>query len=44
MGIDQISGKFLRFGTRVLVKPISEIYNLSMALKRFFEVKVKASI
>ena len=34
-GIDQISGKFLKDGARVLAKPISELCNLSMALGSF---------
>ena len=31
-GIDQISGKFLKGGLRILTKPISELRNLSMTL------------
>ena len=34
-GIDQISGKFLKDGARILVKPISELRSLSMALGSF---------
>ena len=34
-GIDQISGKFLKDGARILAKPISELCNLSMTLGRF---------
>ena len=34
-GIDQISGKVLKDGARVLAKPISEMCNLSMALGSF---------
>ena len=34
-GIDQISGKCLKDGARVLAKPISELCNLSMALGSF---------
>ena len=34
-GIDQILEKFLKDGARILVKPISELCNLSMALGRF---------
>ena len=34
-GIDQISGKFLKDGTRILEKPISELCNLSMTLGSF---------
>ena len=34
-GIDQISGKFLKDGARILAKPISELCNLSMALGSF---------
>ena len=34
-GIDQISGKFLKDGARVLPKPISKLCNLSMALGSF---------
>ena len=33
--IDQISGKFLKDGARILAKPISELCNLSMALGSF---------
>ena len=44
-GIDQISGKFLKDGARILVKPISELCNLSMILGSFPDackiVKVK---
>ena len=44
-GIDQISGKFLKDGARILAKPISELCNLSMALGNFPDaykiVKVK---
>ena len=35
VGTDQISGKFLRDGVRVLAKPIRELCNLSMALESF---------
>ena len=31
-GLDQISGKFLKDGVRILAKPISELCNFSMAL------------
>ena len=45
-GIDQISGKILTDGARILVKPISELCNLSMTLGSFpdaFKIeKVKA--
>ena len=34
-GIDQISGKLLKDGARILAKPISELCNLSMALGNF---------
>ena len=34
-GIDQISGKFLKDGVRILAKPISELCNLSMTLGSF---------
>ena len=34
-GIDQISGKYLKDGARVLAKPISELWNPSMTLGRF---------
>ena len=34
-GIDQISGKVLKDGARVLAKPISELCNLFMALGSF---------
>ena len=34
-GLDQISGKFLKDGARILAKPISELCNLSMALGSF---------
>ena len=34
-GIDQISGKFLEHGARILAKPISELCNLSMTLGSF---------
>ena len=34
-GIDQISGKFLEDGVRILAKPISELCNLSMTLGSF---------
>ena len=34
-GLDQISGKFLKDGVRILAKPISELCNLSMALGSF---------
>ena len=34
-GLDQISGKFLKNGVRILAKPISELCNLSMALGSF---------
>ena len=34
-GIDQISGKFLKDGVRILAKPISGLCNLSMALGSF---------
>ena len=33
--IDQISGKFLKDWARILAKPISELYNLSMTLGSF---------
>ena len=33
--IDQISGKFLKDGARILTKPISELCNLSMILGSF---------
>ena len=35
VGIDQISGKFLKDGARILTKPVSELCNLSMALESF---------
>ena len=35
LGIDQISGKFLKDGAQILAKPISELCNLSMALGSF---------
>ena len=31
-GIDQISGKFLKAGGRILTKPISKLWKLSMTL------------
>ena len=34
-GLDQISGKFLKDGAQILAKPISELFNLSMALGNF---------
>ena len=34
-GLDQISGKFLKDGARILAKPISELCNLPMALGSF---------
>ena len=34
-GIDQISGKFLKDGARILAKPISQLCNLSMTLGSF---------
>ena len=34
-GIDQISGKFLKDGARILAKPISELWNLSKTLGSF---------
>ena len=34
-GIDKISGKFLKDGVRIQAKPISELYNPSMALGSF---------
>ena len=34
-GIDQISGKFLKDGARILAKPVSELCNLFMALGSF---------
>ena len=34
-GIDQISGKFLKDGARILAKPVSELCNLSMTLGSF---------
>ena len=34
-GIDQISGKFLKDGARILAKPISELCNLSMTLRSY---------
>ena len=34
-GLDQISGKFLKDGVRILAKPISELCNFSMALGSF---------
>ena len=44
-GIDQISGKLLKDGARILAKPISEVCNLSMTLRSFPDackiVKVK---
>ena len=36
-GIDQISGKFLKDGARILAKPISELCNLSMTLGSFLD-------
>ena len=36
-GLDQISGKFLNDGARILAKPISELCNLSMALGSFHD-------
>ena len=44
-GIDQISGKFIKDGARILTKPISELCNLPMTLGSFPDackiVKVK---
>ena len=37
-GLDEISGKFLKDGVRILAKPISELCNLSMALGSFADV------
>ena len=34
-GIDQISGKFLKDGVRMLAKPISDLCNLSLTLGSF---------
>ena len=34
-GIDELSGRFLRNGSRVLSKPISELRNLSIKLRSF---------
>ena len=34
-GIDQISGKFLKDGARILAKPVSELCSFSMALGSF---------
>ena len=34
-GIDQISGKFLKDGVRMLAKPISDLCNLSLTLRSF---------
>ena len=34
-GIDQISGKFLKDGARILAKPINELCNLSMTVGSF---------
>ena len=34
-GLDQVSGKSLQDGARILAKPISELCNLSMALESF---------
>ena len=34
-GLDQISGKFLKDGARILAKPISELCNLSITLGSF---------
>ena len=34
-GIDQISGKFIKDGARILAKPISELCNLPMTLASF---------
>ena len=34
-GLDQISGKFLKDGARIFVKPVSELCSLSMALGSF---------
>ena len=39
VGIDQISGKFLKDGARSLAKPISEFCNLSMTLGSFLNAK-----
>ena len=36
-GIDQISGKFLKDGARILAKPISELCNLSLTLGSFLD-------
>ena len=35
VGIDQISGKFLKDGARILTKPVIELFNLTMALESF---------
>ena len=36
-GLDQISGKCLKDGARILAKPISELCNLSMVLGSFLD-------
>ena len=36
-GLDQISGKCLKDGARILAKPISELCNHSMALGSFLD-------
>ena len=47
-GTDQISGKFLKDGGRILAKPISQLCNLSMTLWSFPDAcktaKVKTTI
>ena len=34
-GTDEISGKFLKDGARILAKPLSELFNLSMTWRSF---------
>ena len=43
-GTDQISGKSLKDGTRILAKPISELCNLSMTLGSFPDASKTAKV
>ena len=43
-GIDQISGKFLKDGERILAKPISELCNLSMTIGSFPDACIFANV
>ena len=43
-GIDQISGKFLKDGERILAKPISELCNLSMKIGSFPDACIFANV